>query len=403
MSNLKEHKYDIFISYRREGSYETAKLLAERLKAEGYNVFFDIESLKSGKFNTQLYSVIEQCRDFILVLPENGLDRCFDKNDWLRLEILHALENNKNIIPVLLRGFEYPSSYPEGIGDLSAYQAVKANSFEYFDAAYDRIKSYLKSKKRIKWLIYFLIVASIVILSFSIIFIFKYQEKRNLIRICQSEVLKAGGEFGKMNIILRQLDDTQEEWIKYNTALKTASPKDTADIRKTFISYLDHRLNTLLQPDTLLTISQETIDLLNKHEITSEDLIAFYHTINATFFRQSEGQLLNLKALAKMPCVDKNIYENTIINDEITHLYAKALYVGYLGLLTTMPEEIYGKDFYTMHKDLGIFAEFPLRKTRDEYNADQEILFRKMESQMDKMEKNVAIEKGRVEGINDTN
>jgi hypothetical protein len=399
MFYLKDPKYDIFISYRREGSFETAKLLAERLKAEGYHVFFDIESLKSGKFNTQLYTVIEQCRDFILVLPENGLDRCHDKNDWLRLEILHALENNKNIIPVLLRGFEYPSSYPEGMSDISAYQAVKANSFEYFDAAYGRIKSYLRSRRRLKWLSYLLIVSTITIMLFSLFYYFKYQEKRNLIRICQSEALKAGGEFGKMNIVLTQLDEAQEKWIQYNEDMKTAPPKDTAYLRTTFISFLDHRLNILLQPDTLLTISQETIDLLNKHDITSEDLIAFYHTINATFFQQAEGHLLNLKALAKMPWVDKNIYENTLINNEITHLYAKALYVGYLGLLTTMPEEVYGKDFYTLHRDLGVFAEFPLRKTREEYTADQELLFRKMEALMDKMEENVAIEKGRIEGI----
>ena len=68
-------KYDIFISYRRS-SYETASLIATRLSAAGYSVFFDIESLRSGKFNEQLYEVIDGCKDFIVVLSQNALDRC---------------------------------------------------------------------------------------------------------------------------------------------------------------------------------------------------------------------------------------------------------------------------------------------------------------------------------------
>ena len=59
-------KYDVFISYRRT-SYESVNLIATRLKARGYRVFFDLESMRSGPFNKQLYSVIEQCKDFVLV------------------------------------------------------------------------------------------------------------------------------------------------------------------------------------------------------------------------------------------------------------------------------------------------------------------------------------------------
>ena len=98
-------KYDIFISYRREGGFETAKLLADRLKADGYRVFLDIEALRTGKFNNQLYQVIESCKDFILILSKNSLDRCSNPEDWVRLEILHALKSKKNIVPIILRNF----------------------------------------------------------------------------------------------------------------------------------------------------------------------------------------------------------------------------------------------------------------------------------------------------------
>ena len=52
-------KYDIFVSYRRSSS-DTANLIAEKLRGRGYNVFFDVESLRGGKFNQQLFDVIEE-------------------------------------------------------------------------------------------------------------------------------------------------------------------------------------------------------------------------------------------------------------------------------------------------------------------------------------------------------
>ena len=60
-------EYDIFISYRRDGGESTAKILRDKLTELGYSVFFDVESLRSGDFNKKLYSVIEECDDFLLI------------------------------------------------------------------------------------------------------------------------------------------------------------------------------------------------------------------------------------------------------------------------------------------------------------------------------------------------
>ena len=121
-------KYDVFISYRRT-SYESANLIATRLRAEGYRVFFDLESMRSGLFNEQLYNVIEECKDFVLVLPPDALDRCHDEEDWLRKEILHAMKHKKNIIPVTLNGFQWPDSMPSGMENLCMYQSLSASIF----------------------------------------------------------------------------------------------------------------------------------------------------------------------------------------------------------------------------------------------------------------------------------
>lgn len=142
-------QYDIFISYRRT-SYDTANLIATRLKAAGYSVFFDMETMRSGKFNEQLYNVIENCKDFVVVLPPGALDRCVNEDDWVRLEIIHAMKHNKNIIPVMLNGFEWMKPMPAGMEELPNYQALTASSIEYFDLSMERLmRQYLTSKRHI--------------------------------------------------------------------------------------------------------------------------------------------------------------------------------------------------------------------------------------------------------------
>lgn len=141
-------KYDIFISYRREGFYQ-ANIFHSRLQAAGYRVFFDVESMRSGKFNEQLYDVIDHCKDFLLILPPNALERCDDPEDWVRKEVLRAIESKKNIIPVMMKGFEWPKPMPKGMEELANYQALAASSVEYFDLAFRRLtEQYLKSKPK---------------------------------------------------------------------------------------------------------------------------------------------------------------------------------------------------------------------------------------------------------------
>ena len=135
--------YDVFISYRRDGGYETARLLYEHLKIEGLNPFFDLEELKSGLFNTKIYTEIENSSNFLLILPPSSLDRCNNEDDWLRLEIEHALKFNKNIIPVMMKNFTWPDNMPESIKNIANYNGLEM-SREYFDASIKKIISLMK-------------------------------------------------------------------------------------------------------------------------------------------------------------------------------------------------------------------------------------------------------------------
>ena len=137
-------EYDVFISYRREGGDMLATLLYTRLKADGYSPFFDVEGLRNGPFNEQLYDRIAECQDFILVLPPHGLDRCVNEGDWVRQEIARALELKKNIVPVLMNGFKFPDNLPADIAEVELHNGIGASS-EYFDAAYARLRRLLLS------------------------------------------------------------------------------------------------------------------------------------------------------------------------------------------------------------------------------------------------------------------
>ena len=134
----------IFISYRRTGGDVSAKLICEALKNKCFSVFYDYDSLHGGYFDTRIISAIEECEDFILVLPKNGLDRCVNEDDWVRLEILTAIKSGKNIVPIMLDGFAFPRNLPSDISIVSRINAVPF-SMPFFDAmiatVIDRMRS----------------------------------------------------------------------------------------------------------------------------------------------------------------------------------------------------------------------------------------------------------------------
>lgn len=135
---------DVFISYRRQGGADFCGRLYDRLIAERYTAFYDKESLKTGKFNEQIYKKIERCNNFVVILPVNGLDRCVNEGDWVRREISKAIELNKNIIPIFLKGFEFPENLPEDISAIRDYQGIMYDSnISRFDYLFNTLTSYL--------------------------------------------------------------------------------------------------------------------------------------------------------------------------------------------------------------------------------------------------------------------
>ncbi len=133
--------YDVFISYRREYGGELAQLVCDRLKDRGIRVFFDLESLNNGKFNEELYQVIENTPNFVVILVNHALDRCVNEGDWVRREVVHAIQCEKNIIPYLKHPYAFPEDLPEDMRELPSYNGVEhySTSRRYMDAAIDEL------------------------------------------------------------------------------------------------------------------------------------------------------------------------------------------------------------------------------------------------------------------------
>ena len=94
------NKYDIFISYRRDGGAQYARILQLMLSQSGFKVFLDYDELKDGVFGKRIKAAIQEAPIFMLVLSKDSLDRCKNEDDWVREEILYALQGGKKIIPV---------------------------------------------------------------------------------------------------------------------------------------------------------------------------------------------------------------------------------------------------------------------------------------------------------------
>lgn len=148
----------IFISYRHEGGFEAAQHLAHLLTEDGYKVFFDKKSMRSGKYPEQLYLNIDNCCDFILILDPNVFNPTIkngiqiQKDDWVAIELAYAIKKEKNIIPVKLPGFSEPdeTKLPEEIRSVFLYQSPLYSKVYYDEGFYNSLINTLVTSTPIK-------------------------------------------------------------------------------------------------------------------------------------------------------------------------------------------------------------------------------------------------------------
>lgn len=138
---------DVFISYRRSNGSQLASLLKVYLEIRDYRVFIDVVRLKNGYFGHNLLEHLKRAKNFVLVLTKNSLDKCVGDNrchDWVHKEIVTAMQNQLNIIPIIVDNFSWPDILPEDIRNLRTYNVVQW-SHESQDKCVDAIEKAIRN------------------------------------------------------------------------------------------------------------------------------------------------------------------------------------------------------------------------------------------------------------------
>jgi hypothetical protein len=134
----------VFISYRRVDRF-AALLVFKDLTQHGYDVFIDYDGIASGDFERSILDNIHARAHFVLILTPGALDRRAGSVDWLHREIEAAIKAQRNVVPLLFRGFDFSSLAVDrlltgAVSPLRGYNALEVPD-SFFDEAMGRLRS----------------------------------------------------------------------------------------------------------------------------------------------------------------------------------------------------------------------------------------------------------------------
>ncbi|MDX2076371.1 MAG: SUMF1/EgtB/PvdO family nonheme iron enzyme [bacterium] len=139
----------VFISYRRSTSQELARSIFMHLKYNGYDAFFDVNTMDNGAFDDIILNQIGARTHFISIISKGAFERCVNDGDWVRREIEEAMRLGRNVVPILWEGcdFTHETNFlPDHIrDDFRRLSGLPLTHF-YFDSGMDILTTrFLKS------------------------------------------------------------------------------------------------------------------------------------------------------------------------------------------------------------------------------------------------------------------
>lgn len=366
-------KYDIFVSYRRSSS-ESANLITTRLRAEGYRVFFDVESMRGGKFNEQLFDVIDDCTDFLLILPPNALNRCNDPEDWVRKEVLRAIDGKKNIVPIMLSGFSWPNPMPQGMEDLPLYQAVTASSVEYFDLSMRRlIEQYLKSKpKHYRLLKRVGLFITILFLLIGMLFggarLLSYP-------LCDKFSTEMTDHLVRLDLLGGYLEKNNSEWNEFIANIQKATTP------RQLVTLMEHMSNNVGNTRILISQTAPSDSLPKQYSLFDSFLFAsrgisiveveIEPVLAASYFSEFIPNLDYIDTVLVHKDFGSITRKNVDSNAQLAkHLLALAYY-SYMELMSQMPKKSQKRYLEIASQFKHLPNDVPLTLTREEYLQKQ--------------------------------
>jgi hypothetical protein len=133
----------VFLSYRRT-NIPWAVAIFQNLTQNGFDVFFDYFDIASEDFERIILGNITARAHFLVLLTPSALEHCDQPEDWFRRQIETALSTQRNIVPLMLEGFDFgiPKIASRLTGKLAALKHYNGLIIppEYFLEAMERLR-----------------------------------------------------------------------------------------------------------------------------------------------------------------------------------------------------------------------------------------------------------------------
>lgn len=144
----------VFISYRRKSSKHFARAIYQDLQLNGWDAFFDVESIPAGNFEHYIRKNIGARAHFLLLISPDSLKRCSNVDDMVRREIALAIELERNVVPIyeeeadLLKEISY---LPDKLRNSIASKNALRITHDFFQEGLERLRTrYLRTSEEIE-------------------------------------------------------------------------------------------------------------------------------------------------------------------------------------------------------------------------------------------------------------
>jgi len=135
----------IFVSYRRKDAGHVAGRLRDRLVAEfgEPNVFFDVDSIDPGqRFADVISERLRKAEVVLVLIGANWQPELLARpDDYVRLELAEALDQQKRVVPVLIDDGALPTidDLPDELAGFLTHNAAKLRQDPDFHEDADRL------------------------------------------------------------------------------------------------------------------------------------------------------------------------------------------------------------------------------------------------------------------------
>lgn len=336
-------KKKLFISYRRDNGDFFSELLYSKLNDE-YDVFLDHHSLGSGYFSQKIKHEIHECDVFLLVLSKDALKYRKPKKgeeDVYKQEIKYALELKKKIVPIELKGFEFPKrshGFSKEIKKIKKMQHFFFTDLDYIEPKIERLRQKFidndsscfedqsdsveneNEYKRLCWiiiLILFWITLSVILACLLIPLFYDDPNGQAQGTVDGLQQSTSGETFDQITDVLAETTEhqTEESTREAETSTNNGTENDTneeEDYSITSFSFVGETENRFYDETYCFwgTTKSPYVKILTKSHGGEWSLLTVLFVKDGRFSFQTQGNVswLNMRYIAAVPC-DRNFNE----------------------------------------------------------------------------------------------